>query len=426
MSENDSNYGSTRSPQASGALIPKQRWPTGILELPATPEEIDEFIQWKMDQYEQHNFTGSDLSQFYGEDFQNFELDTFRAADPALTRKLRIFLRKYGVYVNSLRGHYIPETLMAAIKEELPWPENDKENPERQSRRTMSPAPIVQPLSPIVLSTPVLAQPQPRTQSRYTPNLSVSPIRIPAALTPLQIPQIQQPTPATGYTTRVQPAVTFEPIRQETSHAQSKSPMLGQAYTQPQVHTQSRIPAPVQSQAPTPGRQEMPPYELDIPDYSRQIANLSKIYADEDRYSGQSDDSFDFKFSIFVSNCVRSGIPMSAQGLAFPTMLTGLAKDYYYKSCQGLHTVEQLCDAIHKRFETEEQGRLNLLNWDTLTLDSTIKKNPEKSTAQCLDILIKQMTTTQRNLPVAYHSDYILRDKLINACRTNKACKHAC
>jgi hypothetical protein len=97
---------------------------------------------------------------------------------------------------------------MAAIKEELPWPENDKENPERQSRRAMCPAPITQTPTPIVVSTPVLAQPQPRTQSRYTPNL---------------------------------PAVTFEPIRQKTPHTQSQAPILGQAYTQPQVHTQPRI-----------------------------------------------------------------------------------------------------------------------------------------------------------------------------------------
>jgi hypothetical protein len=106
-------------------------------------------------------------------------------------------------------------------------------------------------------------------------------------------------------------------------------------------------------------------YELDRQpqtDYSRQIANLSKIYTNEDRYSSQLDDSFDFKLDIFVDNCKRVGILVEAFGLAFPTILTRLAKDYYYKSCRNYSDVEQVCDAIRKRFETNEQGRLNLLN----------------------------------------------------------------
>jgi hypothetical protein len=150
------------------------------------------------------------------------------------------------------------------------------------------------------------------------------------------------------------------------------------------------------------------------------------MYTEEDRYSGHSDDSFGFKFSIFLDNCKRASIPTKAQGLAFPIMLTGLAKDYYYKSCRTYRDIDQLCEVMYKRFETDEQGRLNLLIWETLTLNDTIKKNPNKPIAQCLDILIKQITTIQRNLPMAYHADKILCDKLINACRTNEACKFAC
>jgi hypothetical protein len=106
-------------------------------------------------------------------------------------------------------------------------------------------------------------------------------------------------------------------------------------------------------------------------------------------------------------------------------MLTGLTKDYYYKSCRI--TYRTIADeAIRKRFETDKQGRLNLLTWETLTLNDTIKKNSDKTTAQCLDILIKQMTTIQYNLPIAYHANKILCNKLINACRTNKAFKFAC
>ena len=69
---------------------------------------------------------------------------------------------------------------------------------------------------------------------------------------------------------------------------------------------------------------------------------------------------------------------------------------------------------------------MNLLNWETLTLNDIARKNPNETTAQCLDVLIKQMTTIQRNLPAAYHHDKLLCDKLINACRSNEACKFVC
>jgi hypothetical protein len=105
------------------------------------------------------------------------------------------------------------------------------------------------------------------------------------------------------------------------------------------------------------------PCELDLSwtDFSCQITNLEKIYKDEDRYSGQSNDSFDFKLDIFVINCRQAGIPVKAFEIAFPTMLTDLARDYYFKTCRDYRDVKQVCKAIRKRFETKEQRRSNIL-----------------------------------------------------------------
>jgi hypothetical protein len=203
----------------------------------------------------------------------------------------------------------------------------------------------------------------------------------------------QRPTPISNRTTQIQPpklGITETPTREPQEQ--------GETHTQ-QTNRQG---------------------------YSRDITNLAKAYVDEDRYSGHPDDSFEYKFSIFLDNCERVGIPPEAQNLAFPIMLTNLAKDYYYKSCRNHLTLDQLHEAMQRRFETDEQGRLNLLKWESLTLESVIKKNPDKNTSECLDILIKTMTTIQRNLPSAYHDDKILCDKLINACRTTEACKFAC
>ena len=97
---------------------------------------------------------------------------------------------------------------------------------------------------------------------------------------------------------------------------------------------QPRIPQDPISQIPQIPRIQTPQIEEPQPDFSRQIANLAKIYTEEDRYSGQPDNSFDFKFGIFLDNCTKAGVPRQAQSLAFSMMLSGLAKDYYYKVYQ--------------------------------------------------------------------------------------------
>ena len=149
------------------------------------------------------------------------------------------------------------------------------------------------------------------------------------------------------------------------------------------------------------------------------------MYIEEDKYSGQPDDSFNFKLGIFVENCKKARVLPEARGLAISVMLTGLVKDYYYKVCRNYDDIDLVCDTISNWFETEEQGQTNLLNWEILTLDDIIQENPDKRTAQYLNILIQQITTIQCNLLLAYHNDKILCDKLINVYRSNEACKFA-
>ena len=73
-----------------------------------------------MKNYKENNVTRSDLLIVYGQDFHNFTTETFEQAGRSTQVNLRKFLRKYGVYVNKTRGPQISETLVVAIKEELP------------------------------------------------------------------------------------------------------------------------------------------------------------------------------------------------------------------------------------------------------------------------------------------------------------------
>lgn len=341
---------------------PEDHWPDGTLRLPPTLEDVTAFIYWRINVYKEEGWCNSDLSEYYSEDFSNFTSDIFGLARPDALRKLRLQLRSAGVFVGGGRGHHRADQLVAAVREELPWPENDPETPQRASSRfAQQPTPITSTAHVRIQEATLSPTPEPLRES-----------------SPIPFPSVRRDTT----------------IRQETpTHGQG----LGVATTSL--------------------------------GYSREISNLAKMYTDEDRYSGQPDDSFDYKFGVFTHNCEKAAIPQEARGLAFDTMLTGLAKDYYFKVCRqqpNSKDLGQLCQAIRRRFETSERGRLNLLRWESLTLNEIVTQNEGKSTAQCLDILIKEMTTLQRNLTTVYHSDKLLCDKLINACRSHEACKYAC
>ena len=62
--------------------------------------------------------------------------------------------------------------------------------------------------------------------------------------------------------------------------------------------------------------------------HGRELSNLAKIYTDDAKYSGRND-SFTFKLAIFHDICSSADVPPEAKMKAIPTMLKGLALDYY-------------------------------------------------------------------------------------------------
>ena len=69
--------------------------------------------------------------------------------------------------------------------------------------------------------------------------------------------------------------------------------------------------------------------ELTLKGYRRELSIIIKIYIEESKYGGNRD-SFDFKLAIFYNICRRTNIPHKAKAKVFPTMLKGLALDFYY------------------------------------------------------------------------------------------------
>jgi hypothetical protein len=85
-----------------------------VLETPAATEDINEFIQWRIDEYGKCRHTGSVLSALYGEEFKNFTEDTFRQAYPLKRTDLQAILQDKGVYISVERNADTSKALVAA------------------------------------------------------------------------------------------------------------------------------------------------------------------------------------------------------------------------------------------------------------------------------------------------------------------------
>ena len=110
-------------------------------------------------------------------------------------------------------------------------------------------------------------------------------------------------------------------------------------------------------------------------------------------------------------------------------MLHGLALDYYYtnlKSNPLSITFNKLCEATHNYFKGLEYRHNILTQWNAIKLRTIINKNPEKSTIECLQILIKDLWHLQHGLNIKLWTDDFLHNKLITACQEVEPYKYAC
>jgi hypothetical protein len=97
--------------------------------------------------------------------------------------------------------------------------------------------------------------------------------------------------------------------------------------------------------------------------YDRELANLTKLYSEKTKYN-EENDNFSFKLTMFNDMCDRTDVSSETKLKAFPTMLKGLALDYYYAnvtSSKNAFTFDDVCTSIMSYFEDAEYKR-SILN----------------------------------------------------------------
>ena len=144
------------------------------------------------------------------------------------------------------------------------------------------------------------------------------------------------------------------------------------------------------------------------------------------KYGGFGD-NFQRKLGIFNDICRKAGLADAGKSTALSLMLKDGALDFYYDSVTPTQpSFEIACRMFTTHFEGPEwqQGVKN--EWYMTTLRSTIDKNPEKSTAECLSIMLRTLSTLQLGLRDNQRDIDTLRDKVLDACRGVPATAAAC
>lgn len=162
-------------------------------------------------------------------------------------------------------------------------------------------------------------------------------------------------------------------------------------------------------------------------DIGRLMATLERGYSDIDKFSGKEYDFLRTKINLFVDRCRRINFPENELARALPTMLTGLASQYYVNNLanKGL-SYQALCEALRRRYETEATRDRYLKEWDNLDLNRFVEKYPDKSLSTCLELLTEHIQKLHQGLfRPGDHGYDSMRDKLKHAAAKTPACTYA-
>jgi hypothetical protein len=423
----------TRNPALTDpSQSPEDRWREGIDPAKSSVADIITYTKRRMRVYEEEDLRGESLSEAFFVDFEHFEQETFKACGTDTTRHLRDLLRERGVYARKGRGVRYDLALAEAVREEIPWPEDDPERPKQTSRPTPK---TERPSSPTYPTEP---PPQTRLSGHTKQESKRFPIRPIWGPPPREHDTEEQPWPRQQKsedeiwpgqrqreerTQRRDPASeTFVGIDSQSRHRPPLPPPVDQRIATNQ-NPSPREPVP-QTRIRDVEEKVRKAFGLANPaDYSKPLAALAKLYSDNLRYGGDPDDSFERKFNIFADQCHKACVPGEALPHSFSTMLKGKALDYYYGNCRDrVMPLAELYHMIESHFEGPEHKRGKLREWNQTTLRTYIDKMPGQPMSTVYRSMVEELQKTQLSLDTRYRSNEALWDKLLAACEGIPAC----
>lgn len=144
------------------------------------------------------------------------------------------------------------------------------------------------------------------------------------------------------------------------------------------------------------------------------------------KYGVSHDDNLQTKLALFTERCNQASLSQDERHLAFSAMLTGAALKFFLTHVKGnKETVHEMVSKIQTRFITQDSVLALTREWETLNLTEYHGKQPEQPLSAFLNGMVARLQELQLCLPRAFHSDELLKSRLLNACSGVEACRLA-
>ncbi|RKF73486.1 putative glycosyl transferase, partial [Golovinomyces cichoracearum] len=294
------------------------KWKYGIGISKASSDDLASYVEYRTQVYKLRGWTGLSLSSIFAEDFEEFKRKEFDLWTSDARAELREQLRKQGVYVPIGRGHTVSKEPADLVQVKKPWPENN-------------------PLRPICTESKLPQEhkqgtkAEERTQKSTTNKDEYEKYR-----------KLAESTIEKGNDSQNQICDELSNNHSEQNIYHAPNPSMTPLYADAQLQS------------------ALNQLELEYNHgFSRELSNLQKCYwLDSQKYSGTMEESFNYKFLIFINNFRRSRKPPNVVPQAFPIMLQGSALDYIYQNCDGRKmSIYDLHKHFIRHYENEEYRR---------------------------------------------------------------------
>src|SRR6266702_6506697 len=136
---------------------------------------------------------------------------------------------------------------------------------------------------------------------------------------------------------------------------------------------------------------------LTILGWGKEISNTVKIYTEELKYNSING-SFNYKLIIFYNIYNQSNVLQEAYNKALPIILIGLALNQYFNIGLSNLLFKDAYRHLRGFFKGPSSKHKNLNKWNTISLKTIMDKNADKSTSDCLQILIDTLSQLQHSL----------------------------
>jgi hypothetical protein len=117
-------------------------------------------------------------------------------------------------------------------------------------------------------------------------------------------------------------------------------------------------------------------------------------------------------------------VPQEAYFKAFPTILKGLALDYFYINQLSHLPFNKACKHLQNFFKGLGFQHKNLDEWNTITLTTVMAGNIDKSTSKCLQLLIYRLCQLQHGLRLTLQTIDFLHNKIVTSCQGIPVCRY--